>query len=83
MIYVLNLKNRNKMMTPEEIKNTDKPQNQQLNIAGVSNSAYFGKVCNWCKSTITHYDYVTIEGGEVYEYHRSFDVSGDRIQIPS
>ena len=21
--------------------------------------------------------------GEVYEYHRSFDVSGDRIQIPS
>jgi len=51
---------------PEE-QNIDKPQNQQLNIAGVSNSAYFGKVCKWCKSTKTHYDYVTIEGGEVWQ----------------
>lgn len=41
--------------------------NEQLRLYWVSNSAYFSKVCKWCKSTKTHYDYVTIEGGEIWQ----------------
>lgn len=53
-------------MTKKE-ENTNTPLQPSLDIAGVNNRTYFGKVCKWCKSTKTHYDYVTIEGGEVWQ----------------
>lgn len=43
---------------------------KKINIPVVSNSAYFGKVCKWCKSTKTHYDYISIEGVEIWQCDR-------------
>jgi alpha-D-ribose 1-methylphosphonate 5-phosphate C-P lyase len=30
------------------------------------NIKYFGKCCKWCKSLKTYYDYITIEGSEIW-----------------
>ena len=50
-----------------EPKPCAKKIDEQCFSHGVSNRTYFGKVCKWCKSTKTHYDYVTIEGNEVWQ----------------
>ena len=58
---------RPKVIIIGEQKSDAKKLAEQCFLHGINNRTYFGKVCKWCKSTKTHYDYVTIEGNEVWQ----------------